>query len=62
MRLENAYLCECGIITANAMQCDCGNRHGLLNLSSVLDRKIVSNEAQAVLGMLAETMRELRVA
>ena len=58
MRLENAYLCVCGIIGVNAMQCACGQREGLLNLSSVLNRKIISNEAQAVLDMLAETMRE----
>ena len=62
MRLENAWLCVCGVIGVNAMQCACGQREGLLNLSSVLDRKVVSNEAQAVLGMLAETKRELRVA
>jgi hypothetical protein len=58
MRLENAYLCECGLVGINSMQCDCGNREGLLNLATVLNRKIVSREAQAVLGMQADALRE----
>jgi hypothetical protein len=49
MRLENAYLCVCGLIGVNSMQCACGQREGLLSLSSVLNRKIVSAEARACL-------------
>ena len=58
MRLENAWLCVCGVIGVNAMQCACGQREGLLNLSSVLDRKVVSNEAQAIMGMYREVVHE----
>ena len=49
MRLENAYLCECGLVGINSMQCDCGNREGLLNLATVLNRKTISVEARACL-------------
>ena len=38
IRLQDAYLCECGMITGSAMQCVCGNTHGLLGLSAVLNR------------------------
>ena len=58
MRLENAYLCECGLVGINSMQCDCGNREGLLNLATVLNRKIVSAETQAVIGFQADVLRE----
>lgn len=39
IRLQDAYLCECGMITANAKRCVCGNEHGLLSLSSALNRE-----------------------
>ena len=39
IRLQDAYLCECGMIVANAQRCVCGNEHGLLSLSAVLNRK-----------------------
>jgi len=58
MRLENAYLCVCGLIGVNAMQCQCGQREALLSLSSVLNRKIVSHETQAILGTLADVLGE----
>jgi len=38
IRLQDAYLCECGMITDSAMRCVCGNTHGLLGLSAVLNR------------------------
>jgi hypothetical protein len=38
IRLQDAYLCECGMIGANANRCVCGNQHGLLCLSTVLNR------------------------
>lgn len=38
MRLQDAYLCECGMVVANANRCVCGNEHGLLCLSTVLNR------------------------
>ena len=59
MRLENAYLCECGLVGINSMQCDCGNREGLLNLATVLNRKIVSAEVQAVIGSMDGVIEEI---
>ena len=58
MRLENAYLCVCGVIGVNAMQCACGQREGLLNLASVLNRKIVSCEAQQCMAIMGDVLRE----
>lgn len=40
MRLESAYLCECGEVGDSAKRCPkCANELGLLNLSSVLNRR-----------------------
>lgn len=38
IRLENAYLCECGLIVDSGDWCVCGNTMGLLKLSPVLNR------------------------
>jgi hypothetical protein len=37
--ITNCYLCECGLIGNNAMQCACGNTYGLLSLAAVMNRK-----------------------
>jgi hypothetical protein len=57
MRLENAYLCVCGLIGVNSMQCACGQREGLLSLSSVLNRKTVSQEVGAIMAMYREVLQ-----
>jgi hypothetical protein len=36
--VSNCYLCECGLIGNNAMQCACGNTYGLLCLAAVINR------------------------
>jgi hypothetical protein len=57
--LRDAYLCECGLVVNSAMQCTCGNTHGLLNLSAVLNRKKpVMAETAAVLAMMSAELRE----
>lgn len=38
IRLEAAYLCECGLIVDSSQQCMCGNAAGLLPLAGVLNR------------------------
>ena len=61
--LQNAFLCpDCDYVGNNPMRCTCGNALQLHSLAAVLNRTTVSAEAQAVLGTLAETMRELRAA
>ena len=60
MRLENAYLCECGLVGINSMQCDCGNREGLLNLAKVLNRNTVSHEVGAIMAMYREVLQGAR--
>lgn len=42
LSLQDAYLCECGLISSSAIRCPCGNAHGLLCLSSALNREPVS--------------------
>ena len=57
--LKNAYLCECGTVSDSSAQCPaCANRCGLLNLSSVLDRKPLMAETQAIFAMLREVGKE----
>ena len=38
LHIQEAYLCECGIIGNSANRCACGNEHGLLSLSSALNQ------------------------
>lgn len=38
IKLEAAYLCECGQIVDSGDECMCGNSLGLLKLSTVLNR------------------------
>ena len=38
IRLEGAYLCECGLIGDSPYQCICGNKLGLMGLKAILDR------------------------
>jgi hypothetical protein len=56
--LRDAYLCECGLVVNSAIRCTCGNAHGLLSLSSVLNRKPVCAETVAVLAMMDAELRE----
>ena len=37
--LERAFLCPCGLVGENAMQCACGNPLGLLSLARALNRQ-----------------------
>lgn len=54
IRLTDAYLCECGLITDSAMRCACGNTHGLLSLSTVLNRESASVlTAKHIAGLVA---------
>ena len=36
--LSSAYLCDCGLVGNNAMQCACGDTRGMLCLANVLNR------------------------
>ena len=59
--ISRMYLCpDCDCIGANANQCaKCANRCGLLNLSSVLNRKKpVMADTVAILAMMREVGRE----
>jgi hypothetical protein len=54
--ISNCYLCECGLIGNNAMQCACGNTYGLLCLAAVMDRKsngVSLENSEAMSGILA---------
>jgi hypothetical protein len=44
--IQEAYLCECGIIGNSANRCACGNEHGLLSLSAALNRQSEPTSAQ----------------
>ncbi len=46
LHIQEAYLCECGIIGNSANRCACGNEHGLLPLSSALNRQSEPTSAQ----------------
>lgn len=53
IRLEAAYLCECGQIIDSGDECMCGNTMGLLKLSPVLNRttpEIPRNRQEAGVG------------
>lgn len=58
--LASAYLCECGLVGNSAIQCACGNAHGLLCIANVLNRSddpIVTPERVArVLNALEEAL------
>jgi hypothetical protein len=56
--LRDAYLCECGLVVDSAIQCTCGNAHGLMSLSRVLNRKPVMAETTAILAMMHEVGKE----
>jgi hypothetical protein len=56
--LMDAYLCECGLVVNSAMQCTCGNTHGLLSLSGVLNRKPVMAETVAIFAMMDSELKE----
>ena len=39
IKLQNSFLCaDCETISDSANQCPCGSQHGLLSLSTVLNR------------------------
>jgi hypothetical protein len=46
LHISEAYLCECGLIGNSATRCGCGNEHGLLPLSSALNRQPEPTSAQ----------------
>ena len=60
IHLTRAYLCpDCSTIGSNATHCPaCGNRCGLLNLSSVLDRDPVREEVSAIVRSWREVLSE----
>lgn len=60
--ISRCYLCpDCNYVGDNAIQCEsCANRCGLLNLSSVLNRKSpLLPETMAILEIINCSMREL---
>ena len=65
LHIQEAYLCECGIIGNSANRCACGNEHGLLSLSSALnqDRGPTHEQVQSLIDQLDEVLtKEERVA
>lgn len=50
IRLEAAYLCECGMIVDSGDECMCGNTAGLLKLSPVLNRQTQEMPVPVTLG------------
>ena len=55
--MSNCYLCECGLIGNNAMQCACGNTYGLLCLAAVINRnpEAVALESSAAMNRILAT-------
>ncbi len=54
LHIQEAYLCECGIIGNSAMQCACGQQQGLLSLSVALnqDRGPTNEQVQSLIDQL----------
>jgi hypothetical protein len=54
LHIQEAYLCECGIIGNSANRCACGNEHGLLSLSAALnqDRGPTNEQVQSLIDQM----------